>query len=218
MLRTLLIVVFTISILFALVIQVVGGLAYDTAYFRQVESFLAPPGDCPSPCFMGIRPGFMTANQAISILKSHPWVEKVTVSADLENSFGGSIYWTWSAAALPSQIDRYWQGHIVIVGGMVRNIRIRTNVRYGDLLVLYGRPQNGGFASASGHDYLLYRTVYVANGMETESYVACPLHLEQMWDAAVLVNVRLTTMDVLPASGYNVYNWLDPSRCESRGR
>jgi hypothetical protein len=213
MARLLLPFIIAVTFLFALAIQVVGGLAYDSDYFQQVESFLTPPGDCPSPCFMGIRPGFMTADQAIAILKRHPWVEKVTVSADLENSFGGSIYWTWSAA-LPSQIDRYWQGHIVIVGGMVRNIRVRTNVRYGDLLVLFGRPQNGGFASASGDDYLLHRTVYVANGLETESYVACPLHLEQIWDAAVLMNVRLTSTDVIPKSGYHMHTWLDTSRCE----
>jgi len=47
---------------------------YDDHELRQL---LLPDG-CPAPCFMGIRPGVTTQDEAIKILEASDWVETLT--------------------------------------------------------------------------------------------------------------------------------------------
>src|SRR5579871_5051602 len=54
----------------------------------------------PMPCWQGIRPGDTSINEALSILRAHPWVQ--TISEVYASPYEGDtrtvlIYWTWSS-------------------------------------------------------------------------------------------------------------------------
>ncbi len=60
-----------LSVVFLLPVLLIRAQPYDDSDLR---AFLTPPEDCPAPCFMDIRPGMTTAEEAVSILDAHPWV------------------------------------------------------------------------------------------------------------------------------------------------
>ncbi len=55
-----------LSGLFLLPVLLIRAQPYDDGGLR---AFLTPPEDCPAPCFMGIRPGVTTTEEALEILK-----------------------------------------------------------------------------------------------------------------------------------------------------
>ncbi len=64
----------------------------------EIRAALIPPEDCATPCFMGLRPGVTTTEEAVAILNAHPWVEAYS----LAKSDGGTyplLTWAWSDVA-----------------------------------------------------------------------------------------------------------------------
>ncbi len=62
------------TLLFAACIGIIRAQPYDDS---ELRAFLTPPSGCAMPCFMGIRPGVTTADEAIAILEAHEWVSNV---------------------------------------------------------------------------------------------------------------------------------------------
>ena len=107
---------------------------YDNS---ELRAFLTPPDDCPTPCFMGIRPGVTTADQAIAIMEHHEWVAGVR-----RNERGGfSLVWDWNGKQ-PAWIKTPSEGHVRLMPGRdtVESIAIDSNIRIGDLYLLLGLP------------------------------------------------------------------------------
>ncbi|MEZ4672409.1 MAG: hypothetical protein R3E39_31275 [Anaerolineae bacterium] len=46
---------------------------------HELRDLLLPPG-CPAPCFMGIRPGVTTVDEAVKILEASGWVEDIQLN------------------------------------------------------------------------------------------------------------------------------------------
>ena len=61
---------FTVSVV---IIILARAQPYDDRSLRQILL----PDDCAAPCFMGIRPGITTVNEALEILRSSGWVSAV---------------------------------------------------------------------------------------------------------------------------------------------
>src|SRR4051812_45844003 len=84
---------FYLRIMLILIIVFTGALLlihaqpYDDHELREL---LLPEG-CPAPCFMGIRPGVTTADEAIKILESSEW------AASIDKQFMPSFV-TWKAS------------------------------------------------------------------------------------------------------------------------
>src|SRR4051794_14092484 len=58
-------------VLFTAVLLLIHAQPYDDHELRQL---LLPEG-CPAPCFMGIRPGVTTMDEALELLKKSGWIE-----------------------------------------------------------------------------------------------------------------------------------------------
>ena len=101
--------------LFSAVLLLIHAQPYDDHDLRQL---LLPEG-CPAPCFMGIRPGVTTEDEALKILRSSGWVRDLTqycMYADC-GANGYKIAWSdkapsWMNHKIPS-ILLNWDTNIV---------------------------------------------------------------------------------------------------------
>src|SRR5690606_25048567 len=95
MFRLLLRPILLLTLLAALTIVLIRAQPYDDSDLR---AFLTPPEGCPAPCFMGIRPGVTTVEEAIAILEGHEWVTNLVVDLDTNELYpppniSGTITW-----------------------------------------------------------------------------------------------------------------------------
>lgn len=109
-----------------------------------LSDFLLPPEGCPTPCFMGIRPGVTTMEDAIAILQAHEWVAEVSSTA--YNRLGlQRIEWRWrgdsSPLLEPDPIPRSG-GRLIADEGVVQYMELLTRIRAGEAWLILGKAQN----------------------------------------------------------------------------
>ncbi|MDX2159954.1 MAG: hypothetical protein SF162_01390 [bacterium] len=180
MLVAALVALFTILILFALHPPPQTGLARAALY----------PADCAAPCFVGIRPGVTTLDQALAILSQHHWFTDVTVE---ERRHMQSVHWLWSGTQ-PSELASphpIAPPFITVVDGVVRFIYIPTRIAYGDVWRWFGAPDSvrtamNGRASMTpnpGLGTVDHISTYLDHGFEVEVTMTCPFAVEPFWKA-----------------------------------
>jgi hypothetical protein len=128
---------------------------YDHPILRAV---LTPPDHCSTPCFMDIRPGAMTQEEALTQLKAHSWVARVQddkpfvlPDADMTEAprLTSVVHWEWT------QDGTAWvapdsRGALVVTNGLTRALTIHTRFLLGDLLLTLGSPDNTRLIRYSG--------------------------------------------------------------------
>ncbi len=119
--------------LFAIVLILIHAQPYDDHELRQL---LLPEG-CPAPCFMGIRPGVTTVDEAIKILEANEWAEKIDNEKYERGS--GLILWNWNNRK-PSWIKENLRGSIFIDNKLVQAITIYSKFSLGETRLLLGLP------------------------------------------------------------------------------
>ena len=123
-----------LTVIFLLPVLLIRAQPYDDGGLR---AFLTPPEDCPAPCFMGIRPGVTTAEEAIAILEEQPWV-----LWDTESQLSiGPLIWNWSVQA-PSWFDSQDSGVVRVRNEQVTMLGIPMKSSWADLMLALGRPDN----------------------------------------------------------------------------
>jgi hypothetical protein len=125
---------------FAAIIVLIQAQLYDDG---QLRAFLLPPEDCPIPCFMGIRPGVTTVDEAVAILETHQWVESLHV---LEATDGRGVYaiaaeWSSIPRDLIDNSENLWMG---VEDEIIQRIVVYTRIPLGDIVLSLGSPQFGG--------------------------------------------------------------------------
>jgi hypothetical protein len=95
---------------------------------------LLMPDDCEMPCFMGIRPGVTTVDEAMHILEASGWVKEINSQ---KYSSSTVFHWTWNGHR-PQIIDEVGPGSVSAKGGTITSLTIRTTMRLGDILMNYG--------------------------------------------------------------------------------
>lgn len=90
--------------------------------------------ECSTGCFMGIRVGYTTAEEAAAILSQHPWVARVNTS-----EYG--IRWDWSGSQ-PAYIASTSPGWISTQATIVEGLLIITNTTFGDWVLQWGTPSD----------------------------------------------------------------------------
>lgn len=108
-----------------------------------LHDFLAAPDGCPAPCFMGIRPGITSTDQAIHLLRNHEWVRGVDWRSNPK-----AIYIHWSSAP-PGYINTQPVGVLNVENRLVRSIQIETRIPLSELWVQYG-PADWGQSQQFG--------------------------------------------------------------------
>ncbi|HVU13744.1 MAG TPA: hypothetical protein VHD90_20850 [Phototrophicaceae bacterium] len=126
----------------ALLLTLIRAQRYDDGGVKRFFNACAP-----MPCWGDIHPGETTLNQALAILRAHPWVE--TVSEVYASPYEGDtrtvlIYWTWSSGYPFGGVSRPTQQGIIITDqGIVRQVYLTTSLALGDLWLAFGNPQGG---------------------------------------------------------------------------
>jgi hypothetical protein len=145
MFRLLLRPILLLTLLAALPIFAIRAQPYDDS---ELRAFLTPPEGCPAPCFMGIRPGVTTIEEAVAILEAHEWVtaidehyvELMRLAAAYEPpSLKTLLSWEWSTSK-PAWVDSRRNSSLIIKSRRIEGVMIQTTIPLGDVLVTYGKP------------------------------------------------------------------------------
>jgi hypothetical protein len=122
-----------VVLLFTAAILLIHLQPYDDT---ELRAFLTPPDGCPAPCFMGIRPGVTTADEAEQILKAHPWIKYVP-PRPRDTTY--TIEFIWNGKQ-PRWIDRNVSTGIAISDGKVIRISLFLDIPLGEFRLIYGQP------------------------------------------------------------------------------
>ncbi len=154
--------------LFTLVLILIRAQPYDDHELRQL---LLPEG-CPAPCFMGIRPGVTTKDEAMKLLQKNKWV----ASYDF-NPLRSDIRIRWSRnSPLWLANDGFYDGSIVgIRNNIVYAFVLDTTLKLGDLWLLFGETpfQKNTLPIFESTLYLSYAAYYPQMGLSTSVWVNC---------------------------------------------
>lgn len=170
--------IFPPTLIFVLIIALIRSQPYDDS---QVRELLLGSEDCPAPCFMGIRPGVTTAEEALDILNHHEWVDKV-------NDGQETIRWDWSGKQ-PDYINPQSEGYLTLPwdGRLVGSIGVSTNLRLASAHLLLGQPSlQDGFVRV---DQLEVSTFYLQPPLSIWVSMSCPPTRTKFWQAPMLVNL-----------------------------
>jgi hypothetical protein len=124
---------------FGLPIFLIRARPYDD---HDLRTFLTPPDGCPTPCFMGIRPGVTTQDEAITILESHQWVSEMQIERTMllheePQPSRSHISWRWSTSR-PNRLQLDREASLLIVGQQVDAMVMISDFRLGDVILTYG--------------------------------------------------------------------------------
>lgn len=131
--------------LFTATIGLIRARPYDDHGLRD----LLLPLDCPAPCFMGIRPGVTTLEEAQSMLENISWVGTIWQQEETYNEFDPpgthiSLEWNWANNSLFDPEFRYlnlhYNGVVSTVYSGVMSISAAIPFRLGDVWLALGEP------------------------------------------------------------------------------
>jgi hypothetical protein len=164
----------------------VGAIRAQPREDAAMRAMLTPPAGCAPPCFLGIRPGVTTRDEALAILRVHPWVK------DLMDDTTG-ISWRWrdipQLGSLPdgSPSTPFLAG-ILYKGDKVDRISMDTSIMWGDFLLLFGSPDQVSIENirAPSVAYHLFGAVYNAQHFEIQTMTQCPINSPRsLWYSTV---------------------------------
>ncbi|MBI1278947.1 MAG: hypothetical protein GC179_12535 [Anaerolineaceae bacterium] len=156
--------------LFTLTLMLIHAQPYDDHELRE----LLLPESCPAPCFMGIRPGVTTIEKAITLLEASRWLDHYKLNAQ-----GNQITLVWnnhSPSWLSKDNDHLFSGsRLSIIDGRVASIALDTNLKLGDMKLIFGDPllQNANVNIIYGNLILGYSATYADSGLAMNAYVPC---------------------------------------------
>ena len=130
---------------------------------RDLRHVLLPEG-CPAPCFLGIRPGVTTGDDAVKLLQQSGWADDIEYVL-----YGSQLKLKWNAQS-PSWLANdgdYGGPAIWIQNGVVTEFRIDTNLTLGTIQLVLGTSplQKIYFEHRKGYKYMFYARVYADTSM-----------------------------------------------------
>ena len=135
--RGVVIAVLSLTLAFAGALGAIHAQPYD---LNDLRALLAPDPACAAPCFLGVRPGHTTPEQASALLRANDWVARVDQS-------DSQIVWSWSGRQ-PRWIAPGTFGQIILdVHGLVGTIKVPTTIPTSALWIDFGVPATGYVAT-----------------------------------------------------------------------
>lgn len=177
-------------VLFLAFIMVIHAQPYDDSDLRAL--LVAP--DCQIPCFMGIRPGITTLDEAAGLLKSSGWVYRLIDRRNL-----GMFSWTWNGTQ-PAFIDgsqKAWLQPDPLHPTVVNSINIPTVTSIGKISLILGKLYAyrmqffaGGVMPQTG--ILAYYSINYSNyPISANGTVDCPLRWINFWTSTAIITYRV---------------------------
>ena len=183
MIRLIVRVIVGLALAFSLTMSAILAQPRDDAAMR---AFFAPPSGCSAPCFLGIRPGVTTYDQALAILQVQPWIDAIRNEAD-------ALSWTWNGKqpSFVSDFDsNFLLARIDFQNGVVNTIRVPTTTRWADFYFLFGAPDRSVLYSgaAPSTHFRIYDAAYFNPGFEIQTTLRCPINSrEAAWYSTVFI-------------------------------
>jgi hypothetical protein len=142
---------------------------YDS---RQIEDFMKPTDSCPPPCFLGVRPGVTQGAEAQSLLALHEWVDpdSIYVAEDTTRQYLW-INWSWSLYSPAFLTGTGYMTYSTLEDGTIRDILVRTRLRFGDVYLSLGAPDAGE----------LNRLEHVGRYSDQWLFIRNPAHCGDFW-------------------------------------
>ncbi len=176
-----------LTLIFALALATVRAIPYDNA---SLIAFFAPSANCAAPCFMGIRPGVTTHDQALAILKAQAWVGSVSDSSV-------SLRWNWNGqqpafvSDPPADIQG---GQINFVSGQVYSITLSTATSWAQFFGAFGTPDQEFIRAGENpngfYPYVIHTATYKVYDFEVDTNTLCPFKSRaDLWYSPVSIVV-----------------------------
>ena len=180
--------------LFTIVLLLIRAQPYDDHDLRQL---LLPEG-CPAPCFMGIRPGVTSVEQALALLHQNDGVQIIKVDPTEVNGSPSQITrisWSWNptSSQLSRLIDTQKRGVINISDGKVYEIEVETSIRLGDYWLLDNAPKEYNLRPIGTRDagnILIILFIDERSSTILKGTKRCPYDSSRVWQTGMSISFR----------------------------
>jgi hypothetical protein len=179
---------------------------------QQLRGLLAD--NCLASCFMGIRPGVTTVEEAKTLLETHPWVDQVIMIKD-DDPY--QMAWTWSDKApdflknAPTNAEHTDSGRILFHKGIASNIGFSTDLTFGDIALAWHYPEDAQLlfpALIIAPDSSVLAAISVEyQDFRVRGTLYCP-YSAHIWQTPVFINVMdksnlIDVSNTVPIGGQN---------------
>ncbi|MFO7320773.1 MAG: hypothetical protein DIU68_003510 [Chloroflexota bacterium] len=177
---------------------------------NAAHAILQTDAGCEEPCWQGILPGETTLENALAMLRAHPWTDEPGFFARID-----AVGWTWTGVE-PHYIDPRRRSILTVRSdGVVDGVILNTRVPLGDFILWLGQPDV--LWVFPNQDYI---AVYQSQRLELRVHLRCPAFAADFWHAPVEVRwrYRLQQYDVFGAFPLDPNNeaWRERAwRCSS---
>lgn len=210
MIRHLLRIALFLVLFFALLIASIRARGYDAEGVHAV--FASLDGCQPEmqraaeavPCWQGIRVGVTTRDEALALLRQHPWIGEVFEGAQ-------HISWRWSGVQ-PALFDESQYGLLGFSGGVVQQVRLQTRVAFGDIWTLFASPNAMLMVRpARNTAYQIVSYERPQGPVQVISSLSCPVKPARFWASTTTLSLgQVWTTEALngrPSDLYEQTNW-----------
>lgn len=163
-------------------------------------------------CWQGICIDVTRREDVLRILEAHPWVGEIFQTEYF-------ISWRWSGSQ-PPVIDSSQDGLLRLGGGVVRQVRMLTHFRFGDVWMALDRP-DGAVLVRPVSRYSVYQiALYEAEGLQAITTVNCPMDPDAFWQATTTFGFgELYTTEAINGIRFDIYGasswWRSMRRCRT---
>ena len=197
-----------LTLLFTALVGLVRTRPYDDTAIR---AFVAPPPDCAAPCWQNIRPGTTSADNALLLLRASPRIERVAMDFSISRDEGW-LFWRWSADQ-PDDLVVPANNSVRVDLNTVTSILMATHIRYGDLWLALGAPDD--IRKRQFGDWLYLENAYLDESFLVQVHLPCTVPSNELWIAPVSV---LWIEGVASAYPPTTWKLAELTRCEGSGR
>jgi hypothetical protein len=155
---------------FVLAITAISSLPHDDS---DVRAFLLPPEGCEAPCFLGIRIGISTKEEAIALFES----QGGSITSDAGRTyFDDSVEFLWQWNGPGVRFVRSDEPIIVdVIEGKVSRLRIPLRMSLGETWLALGAPLYAAIGtSQNGTPSIGYGGVYTDYQFLISTSPLCP--------------------------------------------
>lgn len=167
---------------------------------EDLRAFFSASDDCrldqSPPCWAGIRPGVTTLDQARTLLAAHPWVGAITENNEPLAQY---LYWEWNGRqpAYLNPADDKIPTFMWAQDDIIEFVTIPTQIPFGDLVLLYGEPEQGVLnVSRLGRQVLMsvrpnarLIAAYQSGQLLFDITLRCPAPPINVWRAPVILGL-----------------------------
>ncbi len=186
-------------IIFTVVMLLIRAQPYDDHELRA----LLMPDDCEMPCFMGIRPGVTTVDEAVKLLQNNSWVGTID-----QNREANYLSWTWNGQQ-PFFIDASQVGGLQsdATYTLVEGVNIQLTIPLGRTSLILGRLfgfklqfLGGDLGTLNGKQGALYVATYHDYPIMINAWTFCPFPWVALWDSPSILFYRVRGAEAQPNS------------------